>query len=66
MGKVRIVLNEKGVRELLQSKEMENICDYQAERMTQATGMRYSRDVQVGRYRVRAGGRRSRKGAAND
>lgn len=65
MGKVRIALNEKGVRELLQSKEMENVCDQQAERMTRATGMRYSRDIQVGRYRVRAGGRRSRKGGGD-
>jgi hypothetical protein len=55
MAKVRIELDSDGVRELLQSPEMEKICDEQAERMTRATGMKYSRDIYTGRYRVRAG-----------
>ena len=56
MGNVRIELNREGVRELLKSSEMSEVCESQAQKMTQATGVRYVRDVYVGKNRVNAKG----------
>ena len=56
MSKVRIVLNSDGIRELLKSDEMAEVCEREAERMTRTTGKWYKSDVRVGRLRVRAGG----------
>ncbi|MBQ3089518.1 MAG: hypothetical protein IJD21_03035 [Oscillospiraceae bacterium] len=56
MADGRIELDRKGVRALLQSAEIGRVCEYQARRMTLATGMKYTTDVHVGKNRVNAGG----------
>lgn len=56
MSNVKIVLNSDGIRELLKSDEMAEVCEREAERMTRATGQFYMSDVKIGKYRVRAGG----------
>jgi len=57
---VEIVLNSAGVRELLKSSEIANVCEAYAARMTRATGVEYVADVYVGRTRVNAGARTGR------
>lgn len=52
---VEIVLNRAGIRELLKSSEIANVCESQAARMTRATGVEYVADVYVGKTRVNAG-----------
>lgn len=61
MAKVEIQLNSAGIRELLKSQEIGNICEAQAARMTRATGVEYKADVYVGRTRVNAGARQGRE-----
>ena len=56
MGNVRIELNSAGIQELLKSEELADVCDGQARKMTQATGVKYVSDVYVGRTRVNARG----------
>lgn len=56
MGNVRIELNSEGIRELLKSTEISAACEAQAQKMTQATGVKYVADVYVGRNRVNAKG----------
>lgn len=56
MSNVKIVLNSDGIRELLKSDELAEVCEREAERMTRATGMKYQSDVRIGKLRVRAGG----------
>lgn len=56
MSNVKIVLNSAGIRELLKSDELAEVCEREAERMTRATGKWYKSDVRVGKFRVRAGG----------
>lgn len=60
MANVEIELNSAGIRELLKSSEIANICEAQAARMTRATGVEYVADVYVGRTRVNAGARTGR------
>lgn len=57
MANVEIVLNSTGIRQLLKSGEIVNVCESQAARMTRATGVEYVADVYVGRTRVNAGAR---------
>lgn len=57
MAEIHIQLNNAGVRELLKSSEIANICEAQAARMTRATGVEYVADVYVGKNRVNAGAR---------
>lgn len=58
MADVEIKLNRAGIRELLKSEEIANVCEKQAARMTRATGVKYVPDVYVGRNRVNAAGRK--------
>lgn len=56
MGKTRVVWDYAAAGELLlKSEEIAAVCEDEAERMTQATGMEYISDVRVGSKRVRAG-----------
>lgn len=55
MAKVHIELNSSGVRALLRSQEIAEVCEKHAERMTRATGVDYKADVHYGRTRVNAG-----------
>lgn len=59
MANVKIELNSAGIQELLKSKEIANVCEAQAARMTRATGVEYVPDVYTGRTRVNAGGYKS-------
>lgn len=56
MVNVKIELNDSGIRELLKSSEIANVCENEAARMTRATGVEYVPDVHFGRTRVNAGG----------
>lgn len=56
MANVEIVLDSAGIRELLKSQEIANVCEAQAARMTQAAGVKYVADVYVGKTRVNAAG----------
>lgn len=54
MGNVRIVLNKEGVRELLRSKEMMNVCEGIANDALSGLGAGFSTNTMVGRNRVNA------------
>ena len=56
MSNVKIVLNSDGIRELLKSDELAEVCEKKAMYMTRVTGMTYEADVKVGKLRVRAAG----------
>lgn len=62
MAEVEIELNSAGIRELLKSSEIANVCEGQAARMTRATGVEYVADVYVGKTRVNAGAKIGRDG----
>lgn len=54
MSKVKIVLNREGVRELLQSQEMMNICEEHARKAAASLGNGYAVSTMVGKNRVNA------------
>lgn len=54
MSKVKIVLNKEGVRELLQSKEMMNVCEGIANNAASSLGEGFSINTMVGKNRVNA------------
>lgn len=54
MAKVTIELNGAGIQELLKSPEIANVCESEAQKMTQAAGVKYVADVYTGRTRVNA------------
>ena len=54
MGKVTIELNEDGVRELMQSQDMMNICMEHANRALRSLGDGYKVTSFVGKTRVNA------------
>lgn len=56
MAKVTIELNGAGIQELLKSQEIANACESEAQKMTEATGVKYTPDVRVGKTRVVASG----------
>lgn len=58
MANVKIELNSAGIRSLLKSTAVSNVCEAQAARMTRATGVEYVPDVYVGKTRVNAGARK--------
>lgn len=60
MADVEIELNSAGIRELLKSAEIANVCEAQAARMTRATGVKYVADVYVGKTRVNASAKTGR------
>lgn len=61
MADVVIELNSAGIRELLKSQEIADVCEAQAARMTRATGVPYVADVYVGKTRVNAGAKTGRE-----
>ena len=54
MAKVTIELNSAGIQELLKSQEIANVCESEAQKMTAASGIKYTADVHIGRTRVNA------------
>lgn len=54
MSKTKITLNRSGVRELLRSQEMLNICKEHADATRESLGDGYIVTTQVGRNRVNA------------
>lgn len=54
MSKTKFVLNRSGVRELLQSKEMQSILDDKASQAVQRLGSGYKSDKYVGKNRANA------------
>lgn len=52
MSKTKIVLNRKGVRELLRSQEMMNVCASYAKKAVQKLGDGYEVSNHVGKNRV--------------
>lgn len=56
MADVKIKLNSAGIRTLLKSAGIAGVCEAQAAKMTQATGMPYVPDVYIGRTRANAAG----------
>lgn len=54
MANVEIMLDSAGVQALLKSAEVAAVCEKEAARMTQATGMEYVSDVFIGKTRVNA------------
>ena len=52
MSKTKIVLNKKGVRELLRSQEMMNVCASYAKKAVQKLGDGYEVSNHVGKNRV--------------
>lgn len=61
MGKIVIELDSGGIQKLLKSSEIADVCESQARKMTQATGVSYVPNVYVGRTRVNASGYKERK-----
>ena len=54
MAKVRVVLNRKGVRELIKSDAMAQACKEQADAIKNRCGDGYESDVYTGKNRVNA------------
>lgn len=54
MGKLKVALNAAGVRELLKSSEMQDICREHATAARSRCGDGYETDVFVGKNRVNA------------
>lgn len=52
MSKSKFKLNKKGVRELLQSKEMANVLDERATAIQQRCGAGYEKSAYTGKTRV--------------
>ena len=54
MGNIEIKLNSAGVRQLLKSEEMKNICAEHASNILQKAGDGYEMDTYTGKNRVNA------------
>lgn len=54
MGNIEVKLNTAGVRQLLKSEEMKNICAEQASNILQRVGDGYELDTYTGQTRVNA------------
>ena len=52
MAKVTIEIESAGIRDLLKSQEIASICESEAQKMTQASGVKYTPDVRIGKTRV--------------
>ena len=61
MAEVIIELNSAGIQELLKSPEIASVCESEARKMTEASGVKYVADVHVGRTRVNAKAVRRKK-----
>lgn len=54
MGNIKVVLNREGVRQLLMSNEMMDICAEHARATLEGCGNGYAMDTYVGQNRVNA------------
>lgn len=54
MANVTIELNSAGIQELLKSQEIASVCESEAQKMTEASGVKYVADIHIGRTRVNA------------
>lgn len=52
MAKVTIELDSAEIQELLKSQEIANVCEVEAQKMTVASGVKYTPDVRIGKTRV--------------
>ena len=66
MNKVKFVLNEGGVRELLQSSEMGAVCEQYAKQVAARAGSGYEVDSYTGKNRVNAAVKAETKEAKRD
>lgn len=66
MAKVRVKLNSKGVRALLQSREIRDVCAERAKAAVARLGDGYETNTYTGRTRVNAGIRAKSKEARRD
>lgn len=66
MTKVRVKLNSKGVRALLQSNEMRNVCAERAQNAFAHLGPGYETNTYTGSTRVNAGIRAKTRQARQD
>lgn len=62
MSKIEVVLDSAGIQALMKSAEIADICEAEAKKRTQATGVEYVPDVYYGKSRVNAGGYDAEKG----
>ena len=54
MGNLIIELDSDGIQELLKSQEIASVCESEAQKMTEASGVKYVADVHIGKTRVNA------------
>lgn len=54
MSNIEVKLNSAGVRQLLRSEEMKNICAEHASNILQKVGSGYEMDTYIGKTRVNA------------
>lgn len=66
MTKVRVKLNSKGVRALLQSNELRNVCAQRAQNAMAHLGPGYETNTYVGKTRANAGIRAKTRQARSD
>lgn len=66
MTKVRVKLNSKGVRALLQSNELRNVCAQRAQNAMAHLGDGYETNTYVGKTRANAGIRAKTRKARSD
>lgn len=66
MTKVRVKLNSKGVRALLQSNELRNVCAERAQNAMAHLGPGYETNTYVGKTRANAGIRAKARQARQD
>lgn len=66
MTKVRVKLNSKGVRALLQSNELRNVCAQRAQNAMAHLGDGYETNTYVGKTRANAGIRAKTRQARSD
>lgn len=50
---MKLVLNSEGVRALLQSDALRDVCEEYADGILQRAGDGFKRDTRIGRYRVK-------------
>lgn len=66
MTKVRVKLNSKGVRALLQSDELRNVCAQRAQNAMAHLGDGYETNTYIGKTRANAGIRAKTRQARRD
>lgn len=66
MTKVKVKLNRKGVRELLKSDELRNVCAQRAQNAMAHLGPGYETNTYIGKTRANAGIRAKTRQARSD